>query len=67
MSFCRGWASPLLSAELTVCHRSTSWIPRPPAKEVSGHRLPVTKVLFHPVFSVFLTASEDSTMKVLPL
>eukprot|EP00037_Helgoeca_nana_P008377 m.74480 g.74480 ORF g.74480 m.74480 type:complete len:411 (-) comp18898_c0_seq1:112-1344(-) len=43
---------------------ATTWIPRPPGKEVKGHRLPVTRVLFHPVFSVFLTASEDTTMKI---
>lgn len=29
-----------------------------------GHRLAVTRVLFHPVFSVFVTASEDATMKI---
>eukprot|EP00041_Stephanoeca_diplocostata_P011088 m.179996 g.179996 ORF g.179996 m.179996 type:complete len:415 (-) comp18406_c0_seq1:218-1462(-) len=43
----------------------TAWIPRPPAKhEVKGHRLAVTRVLFHPVFSVFVSASEDATMKI---
>lgn len=43
----------------------TTWIPRPPAKaELTQHRLPVTCVRFHPVFSVFVTASEDSTMKI---
>lgn len=43
----------------------TTWIPRSPAKyEVSGHRMPITAVLFHPVFTVFVTASEDATMKI---
>ena len=48
---------------LSYAH-STTWIPRPPGKELKGHRLPITTVLFHPVFSVFLTASEDTTIKV---
>lgn len=41
------------------------WIPRPPEKyALSGHRAPVTKVLFHPIFSLVISASEDSTLKV---
>ena len=29
----------------------SEWIPRPPEKFcLSGHRAPVTKVLFHPIF-----------------
>jgi len=41
------------------------WIPRPPEKfALAGHRAPVTKVLFHPVFSVMVSASEDATVKV---
>lgn len=41
------------------------WIPRPPEKyALSGHRSPVTKVIFHPVFSVMVSASEDATIKV---
>lgn len=41
------------------------WVPRAPEKyTLSGHRSPVTKVLFHPVYSVMLTASEDATIKV---
>ena len=43
----------------------SEWIPRPPAKfTLSGHRAPVTRVLFHPVFSVMVSASEDATLKV---
>ena len=43
----------------------TEWIPRPPEKySLSGHRSPVTKVIFHPVFSVMVSASEDATIKV---
>ncbi|XP_070838929.1 lissencephaly-1 homolog B isoform X2 [Chaetodon trifascialis] len=41
------------------------WIPRPPERyALSGHRAPVTRVIFHPVFSVMVTASEDATIKV---
>lgn len=41
------------------------WIPRPPEKySLRGHRAPVTRVIFHPVFAVMVTASEDATIKV---
>lgn len=41
------------------------WIPRPPEKyALSSHRATITRVIFHPVFSLILTASEDATMKV---
>lgn len=40
-------------------------LPREPAKHtLSGHRLAVTKVLFHPIFNVCVSASEDTTIKV---
>lgn len=43
----------------------SEWIPRPPEKfSLSGHRSPVTKVIFHPVFSVCASVSEDATIKV---
>ena len=43
----------------------TEWIPRPPERySLSGHRSPVTKVIFHPVFSVMVSSSEDATIKV---
>ncbi|KAJ7387324.1 Positively regulates the of the minus-end directed microtubule motor protein dynein [Desmophyllum pertusum] len=36
------------------------WMPRPPERyALTGHRSPVTRVLFHPVYSVMVTASED--------
>ncbi|KAG9333949.1 hypothetical protein JZ751_009352, partial [Albula glossodonta] len=42
------------------------WIPRPPEKyALSGHRSPVTRVIFHPVFSVMVSASEDATIKMI--
>ncbi|XP_064612138.1 lissencephaly-1 homolog [Liolophura sinensis] len=41
------------------------WIPRPPEKySLTGHRSPVTRVIFHPVYSVLVSASEDATIKV---
>ena len=43
----------------------SEWIPRPPEKyALSGHRSPVTKVLFHPVYPVMVSSSEDTTIKV---
>ncbi|KAI1721444.1 WD domain, g-beta repeat domain-containing protein [Ditylenchus destructor] len=41
------------------------WIPRPPERyQLNGHRLPVTKVIFHPVFNVIASCSEDCTVKI---
>lgn len=41
------------------------WIPRPPEKyTLTGHRSPVTRVVFHPKFAVMVSASEDATIKV---
>lgn len=41
------------------------WIPRPPERfQLNGHRLPVTRVIFHPVFNVIASSSEDCTIKV---
>ncbi|VIO92162.1 platelet-activating factor acetylhydrolase IB alpha subunit, putative [Brugia malayi] len=41
------------------------WIPRPPEKFcLSGHRSPITRVIFHPVYSIIASSSEDSTIKV---
>ena len=43
----------------------SEWIPRPPEKyELSGHRAPVTRVVFHPIFSLMVSASEDATIKI---
>ena len=43
----------------------SEWIPRPPEKYcLTGHRSTVTRVIFHPVFSVLASASEDATIKV---
>ncbi|KAI9500570.1 platelet-activating factor acetylhydrolase, isoform Ib, alpha subunit A [Coemansia spiralis] len=43
----------------------TEWLPRPPAKQrLAQHRAPITRVRFHPQFTVLATASEDMTVKV---
>ena len=43
----------------------TEWIPRPPEKYcLSGHRSPITRVIFHPVYNVMVSSSEDATIKV---
>ena len=43
----------------------SEWVPRPPEKyTLSGHRAPVNRVLFHPIFSLMISASEDATVKV---
>ncbi|CAI2728708.1 unnamed protein product [Schistosoma spindalis] len=45
--------------------RDVDAIPRPPAKfTLTGHRSPVTRVLFHPHYNVFVSASEDASIKV---
>lgn len=44
---------------------SDSWIPRPPERYcLTGHRMPVTRVIFHPVYNVMVSASEDGSIKV---
>ncbi|GAA5979166.1 hypothetical protein JCM11641_008447 [Rhodosporidiobolus odoratus] len=44
---------------------SPDWTPRAPARHtLSGHRSPITRVTFHPLFSVVVSASEDATLKV---
>lgn len=41
------------------------WIPRPPERySLGGHRATITRVIFHPVFSLMVSASEDATIKV---
>ncbi|KAE9987488.1 hypothetical protein EG327_003811 [Venturia inaequalis] len=42
-----------------------SWLPRSPARHVlAGHRMSVTCVAFHPVFSSLASGSDDSTIKI---
>lgn len=41
------------------------WVPRSPATHVlTGHRSPITRVAFHPTYSILASASEDATVKV---
>ncbi|KAG6854732.1 protein with putative role during mitosis [Blastosporella zonata] len=41
------------------------WVPRAPAAHVlAGHRAPVTRVAFHPQYSIIASASEDATIKI---
>lgn len=41
------------------------WIPRPPEKfSLTGHRATVTRVIFHPIFNLVISSSEDATIKV---
>lgn len=43
----------------------TEWIPRHPEKfKLSGHRATVNRVIFHPIFSMMVSASEDASIKV---
>jgi len=41
------------------------WIPRGPERvELHGHRLSITRVLFHPQYNLLVTSSEDSQIKI---
>ncbi|KAK0557736.1 Lissencephaly-1 [Tilletia horrida] len=41
------------------------WVPRnPPRHTLAGHRQPPTRIAFHPLFSILVSASEDATIKV---
>ena len=41
------------------------WIPRPPERfTLNGHRATVTRVIFHPVYSIIASSSEDATIKL---
>ncbi|KAI9889662.1 MAG: protein with putative role during mitosis [Vezdaea aestivalis] len=43
----------------------TTWLPRAPARHtLQSHRLPITCVAFHPVFSSLASGSEDTTIKI---
>ncbi|PFH54236.1 hypothetical protein AMATHDRAFT_53112 [Amanita thiersii Skay4041] len=43
----------------------SDWVPRAPAAHVlTGHRAAVTRVAFHPQYSVLASASEDATVKI---
>ncbi|XP_067629093.1 lissencephaly-1 homolog isoform X3 [Eurosta solidaginis] len=41
------------------------WIPRPPEKfSLTGHRASITRVVFHPIFGLMVSSSEDATIKI---
>jgi platelet-activating factor acetylhydrolase IB subunit alpha len=43
----------------------SDWLPRAPAAHVlTGHRAPLTRVAFHPTYSILASASEDATVKI---
>ncbi|KIL69868.1 hypothetical protein M378DRAFT_157107 [Amanita muscaria Koide BX008] len=43
----------------------SDWVPRAPAAHVlTGHRAAVTRVAFHPQYSILASASEDATVKI---
>lgn len=45
--------------------QAADWIPRPPeTQKLIGHRLPVTRVIFHPLWTIMASCSEDATIKV---
>ncbi|KAI7861829.1 putative platelet-activating factor acetylhydrolase ib alpha subunit [Spinellus fusiger] len=44
---------------------SVDWIPRPPERHsLTGHRNPITRLTFHPVYQILASASEDTTIKI---
>ena len=46
-------------------HDPLTWLPRAPARHsLTSHRLPVTCVAFHPIFSSLASGSEDTTIKI---
>src|SRR3954447_13016775 len=55
----------LNSAPIRKTNNAVDWVPRAPEKyTLTGHRNPVTRVTFHPVFSVIASASEDTSIKI---
>lgn len=62
-----------LQSELSLPGRSTStsstsdpnWIPRAPHRHtLPGHRGPISRIAFHPVWNVLASASEDASIKI---
>lgn len=55
----------LSNAPVRKVTSSVDWIPRPPERwTLTGHRSPITRVVFHPVFSLIASASEDTTIRI---
>ncbi|KAJ2511322.1 Lissencephaly-1, partial [Coemansia sp. RSA 1939] len=60
-----GNISASASARRGSAAQRTEWLPRPPAKtRLAQHRAPITRVRFHPQYTVLATASEDMTVKI---
>ncbi|KAF8819542.1 WD domain, G-beta repeat-containing protein [Cardiosporidium cionae] len=54
-----------LFVKATKYNTQAEGLPQEPFKEtLKGHRKPVTSVLFHPIFQLLITASEDGTVKI---
>lgn len=60
-----------LLSELSTSSRSTAssssgpFLPRAPARHtLTSHRAPITRISFHPTWTVLASASEDSTVKI---
>lgn len=44
---------------------TADWLPRAPARHsLTGHRMPITRVAFHPLYTVCASASEDASIKI---
>ena len=57
-------ASPT-RASTSASSSSTPFIPRAPARHtLTSHRAPITRVAFHPTWTVLASASEDATVKI---
>lgn len=62
-----------LLSELSTSSRSATssspfsgpFLPRAPARHtLTSHRSPITRIAFHPTWTVLASASEDSTVKI---
>lgn len=42
----------------------STWLPRVARYNLTSHRLPITSVAFHPVFTTLASGSEDATIKI---
>ncbi|RKF79731.1 Nuclear distribution protein PAC1 [Golovinomyces cichoracearum] len=55
--------SPISQAKRN--HDPSNWLPRSPARyTLQSHRMPITCVAFHPVYSSLASGSEDYTIKI---
>ncbi|KAI1302129.1 protein with putative role during mitosis [Mortierella claussenii] len=55
----------LSNAPVRKVTSSVDWIPRPPERyTLAGHRSPITRVAFHPVFTLIASASEDTMIRI---